>query len=531
MFLSRALNPLILKNLLSSKLHKNITKTNLSIMHTSDVQQLMRLVFRKSILSVNPPDLVQREIFVLNNQLHIREQSYDLQENCYLVGFGKCVVGMASKVEQILGKHLRRGIISIPHSYMASNRLDENNLASNSQISVFEGAMNNLPDEGAELASKEIKNLVENLNESDIVLVLISGGGSSLLTLPKPPVTLNEKLKVIKMLAGAGANIIEINTVRKKLSLVKGGGLASLAFPSKMVSLILSDVIGDPLHIIASGPTVVSKDDDYDALKIVDKYGLTDKIPSFVLKTLSENRTEISENNHVQNVLIGNNRIALEAAARECTMFGFSPVIVSDSVSGSVSEVADLYMQIINLICKLLYNKISLSDFITDINPILDKLKVTKHVKEQIYSYILSHGNEADKFCMILGGEPTVKVVGDGKGGRNQELALTLGIKLHEIEETDTDLDQCDVIFLSGGTDGIDGPTSAAGALTYTGQIKQAIADNLDPYEFLKRNDSFNFYHTFSKGKDHIVTGHTGVNVMDIHILIIQKKVLYHDNY
>lgn len=533
MFLFRSFNLLcpsinINRRIIFAKIQQNplkITSTSLSIMHTSDVQQLMRLVFRKSILSVNPPDLVQREMFVLNNQLHIREQTYDLKENCYIVGFGKCVVGMASKVEHILGRHLKKGIISIPENYMASNRLDENNLSVNSQITVFEGAANNLPDESAELASKEIKILVENLTKTDVVLVLISGGGSSLLTLPKPPVSLQHKLTVIKMLGGAGANINEINTVRKKLSLVKGGGLASLAFPCKMVALILSDVIGDPLDIIASGPTVLNRDLDYDALNIVKKYSLIDKIPQTVRQQLNDKSSSLLEHNHVQNVLIGNNRIALEAAARECTLFGFTPVIVSDSVSGLVSHVADLYVQIVSLVCKLLLSKISLSDVINSINPILDKLKVKKEVKESIYSHILSHGNDHDKFCMIFGGEPTVKVIGDGSGGRNQELALSLGIKLHEMEEIDEDLGQCDVVFLSGGTDGIDGPTSAAGALTYTGQIKQALEDGLDPYGFVSRNDSYNFYCKFNKGRDQIVTGHTGVNVMDIHILIVQKKV------
>lgn len=513
-----------LKIVKSFNRNNTVNTRSLSIMHTSDVQNLMRLVFRKSILAVNPPDLVQREILLLNNKLHVRERSYDLKNNCYIVGFGKCVVGMACKVEQILGSHLQKGIISIPYGFMESNRLDENSLPEDSRITVFEGAKDNLPDKNAELASKEIKALLENLKESDVLIVLISGGGSALLTLPKPPVTLEEKLEVIKMLGGAGANIIEMNIVRKKLSLVKGGGLATIAYPCKVAALILSDIIGDPLDMIASGPTVINQDEDSAALKIIEKYDLSNKVSSSVFETLRSKSVNTSEKDNVQNVLIGNNRIALEAAARECTLFGFSPVIVSDSIRGLVSVVCDLYAELVLLLAKLLQNRISLADFISELNSLLDQLQVPKHMKEDICLYFLSHGMESDKFCLIFGGETTVKVVGNGSGGRSQELSLRLGLKLHHLED-DNDLQQCDVVFLSGGTDGIDGPTNAAGAIAYSGQIKHALEDNLNPNDFINRNDSNNFFQKFNKGKDLVVTGHTGVNVMDIHILIVQKKV------
>ncbi|XP_054262446.1 glycerate kinase [Macrosteles quadrilineatus] len=526
-FLSRVIKTALNKRLNSVKPQGKITSTvYLSIMHTSDVQHLSRLVFRKSVLAVNPPDLVQREILVLNSTLHIREQCYRLNKNCYLIGFGKCVLGMASKVEHILGKDLQRGIISVPKGYMTSNRLDVNDLSDSSRISIFEGAENNLPDEGSETASKEIKKLAESLQESDILIVLISGGGSSLLSLSKPPISLREKLEVIKLLGSSGANIVEMNTVRKRLSLVKGGGLASIAYPCKMVALILSDVIGDPLDIIASGPTVGNHDPDDAAIKIIEKYELTDKVSLSVLDAIKR-PSDINQTlaDHVQNVLIGNNRIALEAASRECAAFGFNPVIITDSISGFVSEVADLYMRLISLLCKLLQEKVALGDFINEINPILDHMKVDKHVKESIYAYVLNHGTEAEKFCLIFGGEPTVKVTGDGLGGRNQELALRIGSKLYEHETNDSDLVNCDVIFLSGGTDGVDGPTNAAGALTYSGQIKHAIEEGIDPQDYLRRNDSHNFYRHFNKGRDLIVTGHTGVNVMDIHLLVVQKKI------
>lgn len=494
-----------------------------SIMHISDVQNLMRLVFRKSILSVNPPDLVQRELLLLNNKLHLRERSYDLKNNCYIVGFGKCVVGMACKVEQILGSHLQKGIISIPHGFIESNRLDKNNMPEDSRITVFEGAKDNLPDKNAELASKEIKGLVENLQSDDVLIVLISGGGSALLTLPKPPVTLQEKLEVIQMLGGVGANIIEMNIVRKRLSLVKGGGLATIAYPCKVASLILSDIIGDPLDMIASGPTVINKDKYNAALKVIEKYDLSEKVSLSVLETLKTQNFETSEMSHVQNVLIGNNSIALEAASRECTLFGFSPVIVSDSIRGSVSTVCDLYTEVVVLLAKLLQNRISLSDFDSDLNSLLDQLEVPKHMQENICSHFINQKMESDKFCLIFGGETTVKVVGNGSGGRNQELSLRLGVKLHHLE--DNELNQCDVIFLSGGTDGIDGPTNSAGAIAYTGQIKHALEDNLNPNDFINRNDSNTFFQKFNKGKDLVNTGHTGVNVMDIHILIVQTKV------
>ncbi|XP_046664048.1 glycerate kinase [Homalodisca vitripennis] len=524
--LSRTLQLLPRRSVKYETLTQNIMKTSdMSIMHTTDVQHLLRLVFRKSVLAVNPPDLVQREILVLDNKLHIREKCYNLKENCYLVGFGKCVVGMASKVEAILGKHLQKGIISVPHDFMASNRLDDNKLIENSRILVFEGAKDNLPDENAELAAKEIKGLVGSLGFSDILLVLISGGGSALLPLAKPPVTLQEKLEVVKKLGGVGADIVEMNTVRKKLSLVKGGGLASLAYPTKVISLILSDIIGDPLDMIASGPTVINTDSEDAALNIIQKYGLEKEVAPSVMAALKEKSVPLTHSSHLQNLLIGNNLIALEAAARECKTFGFNPIVVSDSISGFVSEVADLYTSLVILFCKLLQEKISKSDFFNCINPVLEKLNAQKHIKENIHSHVMSNENDTDKFCLIFGGEPTVKVVGDGLGGRNQELALRFAMNLHELETNGNDLENCDVIFLSGGTDGVDGPTNAAGAIAYSGQIKHAIEDGLDPASFLSRSDSYNFFLNLHKGKDHIVIGHTGVNVMDIHILVVQKKL------
>uniref|UniRef100_A0A8C3CYB1 Glycerate kinase n=1 Tax=Cairina moschata TaxID=8855 RepID=A0A8C3CYB1_CAIMO len=264
-------------------------------------------------------------------QLIVKGRAFPVKRNLYLVGFGKAVLGMAAAAEEILGDHLIRGIMLLkPHS----------------RIQVIEGAKNNLPDPEALRGAGAIQELAQGLTADDLLLVLISGGGSALLPAPIPPILLEEKEKLTKMLASRGAAIQELNTVRKTLSLLKGGGLARLAYPAQVVSLILSDVIGDPLDIIASGPTAASSHSVQDCLQVLAKYNLLHSLPKSVETVLSSSpskRAAPEGYSHVCNVIIGSNALALDEAKRQAEGLGYVALILSAAVCGDIGHVAALY--------------------------------------------------------------------------------------------------------------------------------------------------------------------------------------------
>lgn len=504
------------------------TKLNFNIMSVEGKHCVFRLVFDKAIASINPPDLVKKELQVNGNKLCVRDSEYDLNNNCYVVGFGKCVLSMARTIEDILGKHLQSGILSIPEGFQNGNPSKQSvsnyHLKHDSCIKVYEGAKNNLPDENAVFAATQIKNLAESLNNTDILIVVISGGGSALLPLPIPPITLSEKLKVIKLLVTSGADIMELNSVRKRLSVLKGGGLSAIAYPASVITLILSDIIGDPLSYIASGPTVLNNDPIDLPSTILNKYSLKDKIPESVSVVLKQEHSKSIDNNLVQNLLIGNNEIALNHAVVEAQVNGYNTIFLSSSVEGLVSDVCDMYISLLVAICQAFLGNASKSEIINSLEISLKDLKVSDKLIQSKINDILSIKNK--KIFLVFGGETTVKITGSGLGGRNQELALRFSIKLHEIENyfPSLDINKFKVSFLSAGTDGIDGPTTAAGAIAYTGQIKQAIEQNLLPQSYVDNNDSFNFFQKLNKGADLLTIGHTGVNVMDLQFLSIEQS-------
>jgi len=242
-------------------------------------------------------------------------------------GFGKAVLPMALGLESVLSKHIQRGILSTPKGSMAKFELPKE---FTDKFKILEGAQDNLPDADSRNATREIENLAKNLKEDDILFVLVSGGGSALLVDPVDKITLEDKQKTIRLLSKNGSTIQELNCVRKKLSAVKGGRLAQLSYPNTTISLILSDVIGDPLDIIASGPTTENNDPEGKALEIVEKYGLQNQLSSEALSALSQNVTLEEQNfSHVVNEIIGNNQTALQAARGSCSRVGilaFDPV-------------------------------------------------------------------------------------------------------------------------------------------------------------------------------------------------------------
>ncbi|XP_065605390.1 glycerate kinase [Cyrtonyx montezumae] len=491
-------------------------------------------LFRSAVGTVRPAPMLKRALKLQGGgcpQLLVNSRAFLLKRDLYLVGFGKAVLGMAAAAEEILGDHLIRGIISVPLGIQESLQqagMQEMLLKPHSRIQVFEGARNNLPDSEALKGANAIRELVVGLSADDLLLVLISGGGSALLPAPIPPILLEEKEQLTKVLASRGAAIQELNTVRKMLSLLKGGGLARLAYPAQVVSLILSDVIGDPLDIIASGPTAASSHSVQDCLQILTKYNLLHSLPRSVETVLSSSPTKptaAEHYSHVCNVIIGSNTLALAEAKRQAEGLGYATLILSAAVCGDVGCVAELYCQLIRLLCLRLAGLVEGAQG-TEVRGNLLQLAAELDIPGLNMAEFLRtlQGLEPQKpVCILAGGETTVQLQGTGKGGRNQELALRVGLGLHRARRVEaSSLGSCDVIFLSGGTDGQDGPTEAAGAFCSPELVAEALQEGLDAETFLSNNDSYAFFSRFQRGHHLLVTGLTGTNVMDVQLILIR---------
>ncbi|KAK2534322.1 Glyctk [Columba guinea] len=401
-------------------------------------------------------------------------------------------------------------------------------LKPHSKIQVIEGAKNNLPDQEALKGAVAIQELAKGLTADDLLLVLISGGGSALLPAPIPPILLEEKEKLTKTLASRGAAIQELNIVRKTLSLLKGGGLARLAYPAQVVSLILSDVIGDPLDIIASGPTAASSHSIQDCLQILTKYNLLQSLPESVEMVLSHSPTKPTapeDYSHVCNVIIGSNALALDEAKRQAEGLGYATLILSPAICGEVSRIAALYCQLVQLGCLGLagLGEGAQGDKARgNLLQLAAELDIPGLNLAEFLQAMRGLGPERP-VCILAGGETTVQLQGTGKGGRNQELALRVGLGLHQAQAAEgRSLARCDVVFLSGGTDGQDGPTEAAGAFCSPELVREALRDGLDVEAFLNNNDSYTFFSHFQDGRHLLVTGLTGTNVMDIQAILIR---------
>ncbi|NXM91799.1 GLCTK kinase, partial [Oenanthe oenanthe] len=495
-------------------------------------------LFYGAVGTIRPAPMLRRALKLQRGgcpQLLVKDQAFPVKRDLYLVGFGKAVLGMAAAAEEILGDHLTRGIINVPLGIQESLQragMQEMLLKPHSKIQVIEGAKNNLPDAEALKGAVAIQELAEGLTADDLLLVLISGrGGSALLPAPIPPILLEEKEKLTKMLAARGAAIQELNIVRKTLSVLKGGGLAQLAHPAQVVSLILSDVIGDPLDIIASGPTAASSHSVQDCLQILTKYNLLHNLPKSVQTVLSSSPTKPTapENySHVSNIILGSNTLALEEAKRQAEGLGYAALVLSAAVQGEVGRVATLYCQLIQLLC-LGFTSLRegpLSDELRgNLLQLAAELQIPGLDLEEFLQALRGLGPDRP-VCILAGGETTVQLQGTGKGGRNQELALHVGLGLHKAQATGASSPQgrCEILFLSGGTDGQDGPTEAAGAFSSPGLVAEALQEGLDVEAFLRNNDSYTFFSQFQGGRHLLVTGLTGTNVMDIQAILIRAK-------
>lgn len=489
----------------------------------SSLEKRARAVFSAAVEGVQPDIVVRKGLERHGNKLLVGGQSFTLSNNLYVVGFGKAVLGMAAEAERIVGDHLIKGVVSVPHGIqntLQSHGKEKMLLENNSKITVMEGAKHNLPDADAQKSAECIRELTSGLTEKDLLLVLISGGGSALLPAPAPPMSLQEKQDVTRHLAAAGATIQELNTVRRALSLLKGGGLARCAYPAQVMALILSDVIGDPLDMIASGPTVRSETRPEEVWAIFERYKLSDSLPSSVKEVLSKTgprwvqKQPQEVKDHVLNVVIGSNTIALECASRKASELGLRPVILSPGVCGDVRSVATLYGLLACFACSP--GKEPPSELASQILQLGPEVGIESWDLCRTMN-VLEHERKEDwgATCLLAGGEPTVQLTGKGSGGRNQELALRVGLELSSPKI------RSGAVFLSGGTDGQDGPTDAAGAVTDGELIDEAKTQGLDIDGSLKNNDSFTFFSRLSEGRRLLMPGLTGTNVMDVHVMLL----------
>lgn len=513
-------------------------------------------IFLAGVKSVQPHEIIENKIKIDRKNLFVNNKSYAIREKIHMVGFGKGVMGMAIAMEKLLGDRLMKGIISIPRgaeSQIWNAKSIELFPKLTGVISYQENSINNQPDNDTLTTTNNIINMIEALGDNDTLIVLISGGGSALLSMPRPNISADDKLNLCKKLFNLGANIKEINTIRQKLSVVKAGGLARIAYPANVIGLILSDIIEDPVELIASGPTVYSPKFPEDVIRILNKYEIFNEIDGEMKKILISHESINDELflgkqqlfTHVNNIIIGNNSLAIEAARLECLRKNLNPIVLFNNVQGLVTDVSTMYGKICCLICQVLMKSLSKDDFISSIKAD-SHLSVLTEQLDEIYNTLQDPSSQG--LILIAGGEPTVTVKGTGKGGRNQELALRFSLDWFKIIEDHPQLSKFNVVFLSAGTDGQDGPTDAAGAFGYSdinstvlkfhhaiiSEYKAAIFDkdnptirqNIEemiPENVLRNNDSYTFYSRFNNGDDLLKTGITGTNVMDLHLIYIKK--------
>ena len=397
-----------------------------------------------------------------------------------VVGAGKASVAMAGALEEKLGEALSEGLVVVPHGYRqtlpGTERMPH-------RIEVVE-AGHPVPDEAGLQAAARVLEKAKACGEGDLVLVLISGGGSALWPAVASGLTLADAQAVSKGLLESGATIQEINAVRKHLSRIKGGRLAAAAHPADVLALVLSDVVGDDLSTIASGPTVPDGSTFEQAIDVLKKHALWDQVPEAVRTHLAGGAADPAMETpkpgsnifeRTRTVLIGSNRTALEAARREADVRGYAAQIVAGGVTGEARDVG-------RELARVALNPPDSDRLASDVRPA----------------------------CLIWGGETTVTVRGDGRGGRNQEMVLAAALALEEADQP--------VVFLSGGTDGIDGPTDAAGAWATPQTVMEARQRGLDPEAFLQHNDAYAFFEAMDAL---LQPGPTHTNVMDVQVALV----------
>ncbi|XP_014602881.1 PREDICTED: glycerate kinase-like [Polistes canadensis] len=442
----------------------------------NEVRSNLKGIFLSAIEAVSPKQIIKDKVKLKDGALFIENKRFSIGKKIYLVGFGKAVMNMAIELEKILGNHLIKGIVSVPEiSKDLIWTFDKTSSFPNQKTTVLEfreGAVNNQPDDRSLNTTHDIIDLVESLTETDTLIVLVSGGGSALLYMPRPTIDSEDKMRLCKELQNAGADITEVNILRRKLSMVKGGGLARMAYPASIISLIISDIIDDPIDLIASGPTVYNPKLPEEVIAVLRKYGLFKSVESDLKYLITSTETfndapllnSEKKFKHVNNIILANNMTAVEGARVEALRRKLVPIILQNNIKGHVHDVSLAYVNLANLICLTLNKTLSMEDFLTNVNK-SDIISLTAEKVKEIYSMI--ENVNGGGVVLIAAGEPTVKVTGTGKGGRNQELALYFSLDWLAKVKSNPLLAAYDVIIFSGGTDGQDGPTDAAGAFGY----------------------------------------------------------------
>ena len=426
-------------------------------------------IFNAAVEAVDTANAVRRYVRVTGTALEVANRNYSLTgfQNIFIIGAGKAAIPMAQALETLLGARLSGGIVVTPYGQARPLR----------NVRVIEAA-HPIPDLAGVEGARQIAAIAEQATAHDLLFFLVSGGGSALLPYPLDGLTLADKQAVTQLLLRSGATIRETNTVRRHLSKLKGGKLAQIACPAQVVALLVSDVVGDTLEDIASGPTAPDPSCYADCREIIRKYRLQDSIPAAVRDTLDRGvRGEIAETvkaddaafTKVHNVIIASNRLATEAAKSHAEALGYCAKILSNAIEGESREVG----------------KRQTAAF---------KKVLAEPPREPI--------------SVISGGETTVTVRGDGMGGRNQEFALAAAIELAGSRG---------VAVLGAGTDGIDGPTDAAGAIVDGATLARGHLQGHDAAQFLARNDAYKFLHATG---DLLVIGPTHTNVMDLQVML-----------
>jgi glycerate 2-kinase len=414
-----------------------------------------RAILKAALAAANPAAMVE-------TALRSRRE-LDRYEHIFVVGAGKAGGTMAHAAERVLGRRITAGCVAVKDGDAAKSRRIE-----------LRASGHPVPDERGVAAAGRIAELCSGAGPRDLVLCLLSGGASALLPAPAPPVTLAEKQETTKLLLSSGATIHQINAVRKHISSIKGGRLAKLAALARVVTLALSDVVGDQLDVIGSGPTAPDASTFADALAVLDRFSLRARVPKSVREKLEAGLEETPKPGDpmfekVENLIVGSNQKALEAAAGKAKALGHRTLILASTIEGETCDVARMHAAI------------------------------ARQIRE--YGQPLK-----PPACVISGGETTVTIRGEGKGGRNQEFALAAAIDIAGLEKT---------LILSAGTDGTDGPTDAAGAIA---DGETCSRSTIDAAQALAQNHSYPF---FEKLGDLIITGSTGTNVMDLHLLLV----------
>jgi glycerate 2-kinase len=429
-----------------------------------DARAAAAAIWRAALAAGDVAPLLRRHLRLTEQTLTAGPLTLDLSRvhRVLVLGAGKAGASMARAVEAELGERVDAGFVVVKDGYRLPT----------ARIEIAE-AGHPVPDARGLAASARLLELAGTATADDLVIFLVSGGGSALTPAPAPPITLEEKQTVTRLLLAAGATINELNAVRKHLSRFKGGLLARAASPATVLTLALSDVIGDPLDVIASGPTAPDPTTYAEALTVLERRGVAERTPASVLARLRAGvRGEVPETpklgdrifERVTNLIIGNNTLVVDAAAAEAERLGFRPQVLTRSLQGEAREVA---------------------------RSLLARARALP-----------------PPACLIAGGETTVTVQGGGRGGRCQEFALAAALHLDANER---------LVVLAAGTDGTDGPTDATGGLVDVGTAARARAAGLDAARALADNDA---YTLLTVAGDSIVTGPTHTNLLDLYLIL-----------